>query len=252
MGKQPHIQLSDDILTACAVLPGDPGRGARAMDFLEDVQELAFHREYRSVLGTFEGMRVLFLSTGMGGPSTAIAVEELAKIGIRAAVRIGSCGALQPGMNPGDLVLVNGAVRDDGASCAYAPAQYPAIPDFDLLSACKDSAREAGFSWHMGIARSHDCLYGDDNLRLYEEWSRRGVIASDMETAALFVVGRLRGIRTASILNVVAPWHKDVGQSVGRYADGDAAAAAGEANEILTALMALKRIEQKERREKRQ
>ena len=102
----------------------------------------------------------------------------------------------------------------------------------------------------MGIARSHDCLYGDGNPQIYEEWSRRGVLASDMETAALFVVGGLRGVRTASVLNVVSPWRADVGESVGRYADGDEAAAVGERNEILTALMALKRIEQQERREK--
>lgn len=250
MGKMPHIQLSDELSVAYAVLPGDPERVARAAGFLENAKELAFHREYRSVMGTFEGMNVLFLSTGMGGPSTAIAVEELAKIGVKAAIRIGSCGALQPELNLGDLVLVSGAVRDDGASRAYVPAQYPAIPDFGLLSACRDSAREAGFSWHMGIARSHDCLYGDENPRIYEQWSRRGVMASDMETAALFVTSGLRGIRTASILNVVSRWHADVGQSVGRYADGDAAAAAGERNEILTALMALKRIEEQERREK--
>ena len=250
MGKMPHIQLPEDLSAAYAVLPGDPDRAVRAMDFLEDAREIAFHREYRSVLGKFEGMEVLFLSTGMGGPSTAIAVEELARTGVRAAVRIGSCGALQPGMRLGDLVLVSGAVRDDGASRGYAPAQYPAIPDFGLLAACRDSADEAGFPWHMGIARSHDCLYGDGNPQIYEEWSRRGVLASDMETAALFVVGGLRGVRTASVLNVVSPWRADVGESVGRYADGDEAAAVGERNEILTALMALKRIEQQERREK--
>lgn len=135
---------------------------------------------------------MLIISTGMGGPSTAIAVEELARTGVRQMIRIGSCGALTPTLDLGDLVLVCGAVRDDGTSAGYLPAEYPAVPDLDLLNACRTAARRQQAPYQIGIARSHDCMYRDDNPALYETWSRRGVIASDMETATMLVVGRLR------------------------------------------------------------
>ena len=154
-------------------------------------------------------------------------------------IRIGSCGALTPTLDLGDLVLVCGAVRDDGTSAGYLPAEYPAVPDLDLLNACRTAARRQQAPYQIGIARSHDCMYRDDNPALYETWSRCGVIASDMETATMLVVGRLRGVRCASILNVVAGFHKNVAESVGRYQNGEQAAAAGEHLEICTALDAL-------------
>ncbi|MFQ7033922.1 MAG: nucleoside phosphorylase, partial [Clostridium sp.] len=181
------------------------------------------------------------MSTGMGGPSMAIAVEELQKIGVEAAVRIGSCGALQPEVRVGDLVMVEAAVRDEGTSLGYAPLSYPAVADHRLLTACEESAKEAGCRFHTGIARSHDCLYRDDNPVIYEEWAKKGVLASDMETAALFVVGRIRGMRTASILNVVAACKGNVAENIGRYVDGETLTAQGEEYEILTAFAALTR-----------
>lgn len=237
--RMPHIQLPSDLGIEGAILPGDPARVDRVAAHLEQSEPLVFNREYKSVRGLYHGTPVLVISTGMGGPSTAIAVEELARMGVRRMVRIGSCGALSPDLNIGDLVLVSGAVRDDGTSAGYAPVSYPAVADFDLLGACDRAAAALGAPHTIGLARSHDCLYGDNNPALYEEWSRRGVIASDMETATLFVVGRLRGVRCASILNVVAGFHKDVAESVGQYQSGEEATAAGETREILTALGAL-------------
>ena len=239
--KMPHIQLPENLGIACAVLPGDPARVERAAAYLEEAQELAFNREYRSVRGLYHGLPVLVMSTGMGGPSTAIAVEELCRIGVRAAIRIGSAGALQPRLMLGDLVLVEGAVREEGTSVGYAPLSYPAVADYGLLTACRESAEALGFLYHAGIGRTHDCLYADDEARLDDEWSARGVLAADMETAALFVTARLRGLRAASILNVVAGYHDDVGESIGRYASGEEAAADGERREILTAFEALRR-----------
>ena len=199
--RMAHIQLPEDLGIEDAILPGDPVRVDRVAALLEQPEELMFNREYKSVRGLWKGRPVLIISTGMGGPSTAIAVEELARTGVRQMIRIGSCGALTPTLDLGDLVLVCGAVRDDGTSAGY--------------------------------------LYRDDNPALYETWSRRGVIASDMETATMLVVGRLRGVRCASILNVVAGFHKNVAESVGRYQNGEQAAAAGEHLEICTALDAL-------------
>lgn len=236
--RMAHIQLPEDLGIEDAILPGDPAGGpgggaagaARGTDVQPGVQERP---------RTLEGRPVLIISTGMGGPSTAIAVEELARTGVRQMIRIGSCGALTPTLDLGDLVLVCGAVRDDGTSAGYLPAEYPAVPDLDLLNACRTAARRQQAPYQIGIARSHDCMYRDDNPALYETWSRRGVIASDMETATMLVVGRLRGVRCASILNVVAGFHKNVAESVGRYQNGEQAAAAGEHLEICTALDAL-------------
>ena len=193
--------------------------------------------------GSTRVIEELVMSTGMGGPSTAIAVEELKKAGVKAMIRIGSCGALQPEAKVGDLVLVEATVRDEGTSLGYAPLSYPAVADFELLSACKESAKKQGFSWHMGIGRSHDCLYRDENPQIYEEWARRGVMASDMETASLYVVGRVRGVKTASILNVVAGCKSDVAEDIGRYADGEKLTALGEEHEILTAFEAFECLE---------
>ena len=142
--KMPHIQLPENLRIRYAVLPGDPARAERAAGYLKDAKLLTFNREYKSYSGFWNGVPVLVMSTGMGGPSMAIAVEELQKIGVEAAVRIGSCGALQPEVRVGDLVMVEAAVRDEGTSLGYAPLSYPAVADHRLLTACEESAKEAG------------------------------------------------------------------------------------------------------------
>mgnify|MGYP002740573487 CR=1 FL=1 len=187
--RMAHIQLPEDLGIEDAILPGDPARVDRVAALLEQPEELMFNREYKSVRGLWKGRPVLIISTGMGGPSTAIAVEELARTGVRQMIRIGSCGALTPTLDLGDLVLVCGAVRDDGTSAGYLPAEYPAVPDLDLLNACRTAARRQQAPYQ--------------------------------------------------ILNVVAGFHKNVAESVGRYQNGEQAAAAGEHLEICTALDAL-------------
>ncbi|MFR5733706.1 MAG: nucleoside phosphorylase [Clostridium sp.] len=137
----PHIRLPENLGIRYAVLPGDPARAERAAGYLKDAKLLAFNREYKSYSGLWNGVPVLVMSTGMGGPSMAIAVEELRKTGVEAAVRIGSCGALQPKAGVGDLVMVEAAVRDEGTSLGYAPLSYPAIADHRLLTACEESAK---------------------------------------------------------------------------------------------------------------
>ena len=137
--RMAHIQLPEDLGIEDAILPGDPARVDRVAALLEQPEELMFNREYKSVRGLWKGRPVLIISTGMGGPSTAIAVEELARTGVRQMIRIGSCGALTPTLDLGDLVLVCGAVRDDGASKAYVPAIYPAVADFTLYGCCVEA-----------------------------------------------------------------------------------------------------------------
>lgn len=240
---QPHLQLDDSLGIKYAVLPGDPARLDRIAPFLTDVRELAYNREYRSLRGRFKGVDVLAVSTGIGGCSAGIAVEELHRIGVQAMIRIGSCGAMQKGIRLGDIILVSGAVRDDGASQAYVDLRYPAVPDTELLLACMESAKENGFAYHIGLAHSHESFYIDDNDEQKAFWSKKGVLGADMETAALFTIGRLRGIRTASILNNVVVYGQDTADSIGDYAGGENLTAVGEKNEILTALEAFVKMD---------
>lgn len=235
---QPHIQLDESLNCKYAVLPGDPARVDRIAKHLENVEELAFNREYKSIKGTYKGVPIVAISTGIGGASTVIALEELHKIGVTHCIRIGSCGALKEGIGLGNLILVNGAVRDEGASKAYVPAQYPAVPDTELLMRCVESAKERGDTYHIGIVRTHDSFYVDNIGEINEYWGKCGVIGSDNETAALFTVGRLRGLKTASILNNVVVRGEDTTDSIGSYASGEDLRALGEKEEILVALEA--------------
>ena len=241
---QPHIRLDSNHGALCALLPGDPARLDRIQPFLTDVQALAYNREYRSLVGSYQGIRVLAVSTGIGGASAGIAVEELKTLGVVNMIRIGSCGALQPQVKIGDLVLVSGAVRDDGASKTYIDPIFPAVPDSALLFACVQAAKARNIRHHTGIARSHDSFYTDREAEIDAYWSQRGVLGADMETAALYTIGHLRGIRTMSILNNVVAFEEDTLDAIGSYVDGETAAMQGEAHEILVALDAFAQIVQ--------
>ena len=241
---QPHIQLDESLGIQYALMPGDPARLDRIAAFLDNVQELAYNREYRSLCGTYHGVKVLAISTGIGGCSAGIAIEELAKIGVKAMIRIGSCGALQKGIALGDLVLVSGAVRDDGASKTYVDIAYPAVADTELLQYCIQSAREDGFAHHVGLAHSHESFYHDEADDIAAYWSNKGILGADMETAALFTIARLRGVKAASILNNVVLWGADTAEAIGGYVDGEDMTAVGEKREILTALNAFVKLEE--------
>lgn len=246
MEIMPHLKLPVDLGIRYAILPGDPARVDRIAKFLESPRELAFNREYKSVGGSYRGVPILALSTGIGGPSTGIAVEELARMGVKAAIRIGSCGALQKNIHLGDLILVQGAVRDEGTSKTYLDPIYPAVPDYELLAACVEAAREKKFSAHVGLARSHDSFYTDREDEIDAYWSGQGILGADMETAALFVIGRLRGMKTASILNTVVEYEENLEENINSYSDGASLTMRGEEHEILTALEACCKIEQAE------
>jgi uridine phosphorylase len=239
---QPHIQLDETVNAQCALLPGDPARLDRIAPFLSEVWELAYNREFRSLRGLYKGMPVLAISTGIGGASAGIAAEELHNIGVKAMVRVGSCGALQAKVKLGDIIIVNGAVKDDGTSKTYSQATFPAVPDADLMIACIEAAKELGCPYHVGIARSHDSFYTDQEVEIDAYWSRQGVLGADMETAALFTIASLRGVKAASILNNVVAYEEDTAEAIGSYVGGKDMAMKGERNEILTALEALYRV----------
>lgn len=282
MEKMPHIQLDASIAATAAILPGDPARVDAIAAFLTDVRPETFSREYKSVTGTYKGRRILAISTGMGGASTAICVEELADLGVTDLIRIGSCGALQRQLSLGQLVICDRAVCDDGTSQTYTDylryaakelnktetpysgcqtstaALSPAADESDTVNArpaddgiqyvfadpeltriCAQRAAALGLPYAVGPTRCHDGLYLKKKPQLDQFYSSKGIFASDMETAALFAVGALRGVRTASILNTVVEWEKDLKEGISSYKNGEDAAALGERNEILLALETL-------------
>lgn len=237
--KQPHIRCGREDAAPYAILPGDPERVDRVRAFLDQPVDIAFNREYKSCRGLYKGVPVMVVSTGIGGVSAGIAVEELRNIGVEGLVRIGSCGALQPGMRLGDLIIASGAVRDDGASRTYVRETYPAVADTELLMALIDSARRQDFAHHCGVVHSHDSFYTDQEEASRAFWSARGVLAADMETSALMVIARLRGLKAASILNVVVEQSGNIESSINDYVGGESRTSVGERNEILTALEAI-------------
>ncbi len=242
--KQAHIQLDESTSAPCALMPGDPKRVDVIAQCLANVEELTYNREYRSIIGSYKGMKVIGISTGMGGSSVAIAIEELKNIGVHTMMRIGSAGALQEGIDLGDLVICEGAVRDEGTSRCYIDLKYPAVPDYRLINHCVKVAEENGWAHHTGIILSHESFYYDEDYEDTLKWSKKGVLATDFETAALYTVGRLRNVHTASILNNVVLWGENTEESIGSYKDGAVKTAEGERREILTALEAMYRLEQ--------
>ncbi|MFT4246284.1 MAG: nucleoside phosphorylase [Micrococcaceae bacterium] len=233
---QPHIQLSKEIVnTDSAVIMGDPARVDKITELLEEAEEIAFNREYKSVIGTYQGKRILAMSTGVGAPSATIGIEELNNIGIKYIIRVGSAGAMQKEINLGDLVIGEGVVRDDGLTKKYAPAIYPAVPSFKLMSLARKYAPAAVY----GIIRSHDGFYMDDTAAREKFWSGKGIVADDMESGALMVVGRQRGIETLSILNNVVLFQGDLAEGINDLVNGDDAVTQGEIKSLKLALKIL-------------
>ncbi len=241
--KQAHIQLDEKVNAKCALMPGDPKRVDVIASCLENVEELTFNREYRSIVGEYKGMRVIGISTGMGGSSVAIAIEELKNIGVNTMMRIGSAGAMQENINLGDLIIPEAAIRDEGTSKNYIDSIYPAAADYKLLNYCVEVSKEMNYPHHVGIILSHESFYYDEDEQDSLKWSKKGVLGSDFETAALFTVGRLRNIHCASILNNVVLWGNNTEDSIGSYQTGESKTSLGELMEVKVALEAMYRLQ---------
>ena len=207
--KKYHVGLAKGEVGEYVLVPGDPGRTPAIAKYLDGAREVAFNREYRTFTGSIGGVPVSAISSGMGGPSVAIMVEELSEIGVHTFLRVGTCGAAQPEIKMGDLVIATGSVRSEGTPNGYVPLEYPAIASLELVQALMDASRAAGAPFHTGVIRSVDALYSDllpDTMprakELREElemWSRAGILSNDMETSTLFVVARLRKRRAGTI-----------------------------------------------------
>lgn len=210
-GQQYHIQLAKGDVGRYVILPGDPGRVEVIAEFLDDAVKAAHHREYVTYTGYLNGEKVSVTSTGIGGPSTAIAVEELIAVGADTFIRIGTAGMLQDYFDLNDCIIATGSVRDEGTSRAYIPVSYPAVAHYEVVNALAKAAKDCGKTAHIGIVQSKDAFYGEaepenmpteEMLRYqYASWTRAKVLASEMESAALFVVSSIRGVRAGCILN---------------------------------------------------
>ncbi len=206
--KKYHVGLGPGDVGQYVLVPGDPGRTPMIAKYLDGAREVAFSREYRTFTGNLSGVPVSTMSTGMGGPSVAIGVEELNELGVHTFLRVGTCGAAQPEIKMGDLVIALASVRSEGTPDGYVPKEYPAVASLDIVKALVEAAEAAGFRHHVGVIRSVDALYSDlvpermprPHLRdELEMWSKAGILSNDMETSTLFVVSRLRGLRAGTV-----------------------------------------------------
>lgn len=206
--KKYHVGLGKGEVGDYVLVPGDPFRTPLIAKHLDGAQEIAFSREYRTFTGTVEGVKVSAMSSGMGGPSVAIGVEELHELGVHTLLRVGTCGALQREVKMGDLVIAYAAVRSEGTPDGYVPKEYPAVASLHVVNALVEAAEAANAPYHVGLMRSVDALYSDlvpdqmprPDLRAeLDMWTRAGIIGNDMETSTLYVVSRLRGMRAGTV-----------------------------------------------------
>ncbi|SER55155.1 nucleoside phosphorylase [Natrinema salaciae] len=201
MATQPHLLVDDGELTDIALIPGDPGRVDRIADHCDESETIAQNREYKVVNATYEGRELTICSTGIGCPSAAIAVEELANVGVETFVRVGTTGALQSGIEIGDMIVATGAAKNEGTSKRYEAAEYPAVPDYDVLSALVDSAEANGEDVHVGPIASDDAYYAETDDAV-DDWEAAGMLSVEMEAAAVFSLTRRKGLRAGAICTV--------------------------------------------------
>ena len=212
--RQYHIQVAKGEVARYVLLPGDPKRCAKIAKYFDDPVLIADSREYITYTGTVDGVKVSVTSTGIGGPSAAIALEELTNCGADTFIRVGTCGGMQEEVLSGDLVIASGAIRMDGTSREYAPPEYPAVGDYEILKALEEAADNLGMRHHIGVVHCKDAFYGQHNPELlpqssvllsnWDAFLKLGCLASEMESATLFIVGGYRKVRTGTVLLTMA------------------------------------------------
>jgi uridine phosphorylase len=216
MSKQPHLLVSEGDLADVALVPGDPGRVDRIAGMCDESTELTYNREYKVVNATYEGRDLTICSTGVGSPSAAVAVEELERVGVETLIRVGTTGALQRGIEIGDMIVATGAAKDEGTTKRYEKATYPAVPDYGVLSALVDAAEanetraaaEAGGETgdaagrvHVGPIATDDAFYAETD-EYVDDWEAAGLLAVEMEAAAIFSLARRKGMAGGAICTV--------------------------------------------------
>ena len=217
LNKEFHIKCVKGDVGRYVILVGDPGRCESVSELFDNPVHVAYNREYNIYTGYLEGEKVSVCSTGIGGPSTAIALEELHHIGADTFIRCGTCGGIDIDVKSGDIVIATGAIRYEHTSCEYAPIEFPAVADYKIVNMLKEAGDEAGRVSHVGVVQCKDSFYGQHSpesmpvaaelLEKWEAWKRLGVKASEMESSALFVIASARGCRAGSCFHVI--WNQE-------------------------------------------
>ena len=215
--KQYHIDCAPGDVGRYCILPGDPGRVPSIAALFDNAKQVAYNREFNVWTGTLLGEKVTACSTGIGGPSASIAMEELHNLGADTFIRVGTCGGIDMEVLPGDVVVATGAIRFEHTSLEYAPIEFPAVPDFTITAALKAASEDLGYRTHTGVVQCKDSFYGQHSpekspvsyelLQKWDSWKRLGVKASEMESAALFVVAAALGVRCGSCFHAV--WNQE-------------------------------------------
>lgn len=229
-----HIKADPKDISRYCFTPGDHARARQIASNLENTRLVADSRGYLVFSGDYEGVWMTVCATGMGGPAVAIALEELAHMGANTFIRVGSCGAVQPNLGPGDVIISTGAVRLGGTANAYLPLHYPAVPTFEVTRALVDAAAELGVPVHLGVGASGDAFYAPKEGR--EEMAKAHVLSVEMESDTLFIVGQYRGWRTGALFAA------DGTQTEIKPAWGEEAFRRGEENAIRIALRAMGKL----------
>ncbi len=214
-GKQMHIQITKGQIGRYVILPGDPARCEKIAKYFDNPQKLSSNREYTVYTGTLNGVQVGVCSTGIGGPSAAIALEELVECGADTFIRVGTSGGMQDNVLTGDVCIATGAIRQEGTSREYLPIEFPAVANFDVVEALTKAAKNLGYRYHIGVIQ--DSFYGElrphkqaisDELNFkWKAWKAGGALTSEMESAALMIVSTVLGVRCGAVLNVL--WNAD-------------------------------------------
>lgn len=213
-GKQYHIGVGPDDIGKYVILPGDPKRCAKIAAHFENAKLVGDSREYVTYTGYLNGVKVSVTSTGIGGPSASIAMEELVACGAHTFIRVGTCGGMDPKIMGGDIIIAQAAVRAEGTSKEYAPIEYPAVATFEVIEALKNASDKLNHTSHVGVVQCKDAFYGQHRpetlpnhaelLNKWDAWCRMGCLASEMESAALFIVASYLHVRVGSCFLVVA------------------------------------------------
>ena len=213
-GTQYHIGLKQGDVGEYVILPGDPKRCAKIAAYFDDAKLVADRREFTTYTGYLNGVKVSVTSTGIGGPSAAIALEELVKVGAKYFIRVGTCGGMDLDVKSGDLVIATGAIRMEGKSKEYAPIEFPAVANYDIVTALINGAKKLNLPYHVGVVECKDSFYGQHSpekmpvsyelMNKWDAWLKLGCLASEMESAALFTVASYLRVKVGSIFLVVA------------------------------------------------
>ena len=213
-GKHDHLGLKNGDIGEYVILPGDPKRCKKIAEYFDNAEFIADNREYTTYTGYLNGTKVSVTSTGIGGPSAAIAMEELVKVGAKTFIRVGTCGGMDLNVKGGDIVIATGAIRMEGTSKEYAPIEFPAVANLDITCSLVEAAKKLNYTYHTGVVECKDSFYGQHDpqrmpvnyelLNKWEAWKKLGCLASEMESAALFIVASTLNVKAGSVFLTVA------------------------------------------------